>query len=401
VLAAGAGCAPGPEPGGVAAEAAAPTVRVAVATGRASLAVGGGAPLLLADRDGAPLAVLPAGRTASLVPAAGQVEVRLEGGRVAVAPAVRVASRDDASPVRLAGTDYRGELSIRSGPDGLLAINRVDLEDYLAGVVNTEMGRRAAGERAALEAQAVVSRTYALRAQARWRAREYDLLATVADQAYGGVGSETPLGREAVEATRGTILVWLGQPIEAFFPSTCGGRTAAGPEVFSGGDLPYLRSVSDAAPDGTDWCAISPRYRWTERWSAEALHATLRATLPAATAAPLPAGEFRDIAVTGRTGSGRVQSLLLGFGGATVPVTGPVIRQVLQPGPGQLLRSAAFELQLSREGTRLVRVEADGQGAGHGVGMCQWGAVGRARAGATAPAILTAYFPGAGLERRW
>lgn len=105
--------------------------------------------------------------------------------------------------------------------------------------------------------------------------------------------------------------------------------------------------------------------------------------------------------VTARTPSGRVQALGIETDQGTVSVTGPAIRRTLQPASGQLLRSAAFELQVTRQGGRLVRLTAEGQGAGHGVGLCQWGAVGRARAGATAATILSAYFAGARIERRW
>ena len=95
-----------------------------------------------------------------------------------------------------------------------------------------EMGRRSPTEQEALRAQAIVSRTFALRNLGRWRAQGFDLYATVADQVYGGAATETPEGRAAVEATRGRILTYGGAPIDAFFYSTCGGRTADGTEVF-------------------------------------------------------------------------------------------------------------------------------------------------------------------------
>ena len=79
----------------------------------------------------------------------------------------------------------------------------------------------------------------------RWRAQGFDLYGTVADQAYGGVAAETAEGRAAVSETRGRVLTYDGAPIEAFYYSTCGGRTAEGYEVFRGAVRPYLRSVSD------------------------------------------------------------------------------------------------------------------------------------------------------------
>jgi stage II sporulation protein D len=200
------------------------------------------------------------------------------------------------------------------------------------------------------------------------------------------------------------ILTYGGAPIDAFFFSTCGGRTAEGTEVFRAATRPYLRSVSDVAEDGVPYCSLSPRFRWHEEWTGEALRATLQRTLPA-----LPAGtlavtagdvsEVRDVRVISRTPSGRVGRLTVTLPRGEVAVDGPAVRQVLRPAGGGLLRSSLFELTVSREGGRVSRLSVDGSGAGHGVGFCQWGAVGRARRGQDHQQILAAYFPGAVLER--
>lgn len=389
------GCAPAAEVPDVEPAGVVPAIRVALAAGARAVTLGGGDALRVEDPAGVPLAEVGAGATAEVRPRGEGMQ--LQWGGAVPAAGLRVVPAAPGGIVRVNGTDVRGTVTIQAGREGLLAVNQLPVEAYLAGVVTAEMGRRAPGEAAALEAQAIVSRTFALRSIGRWRAREYDVLATVADQAYGGVRAETAQGLEAVRRTSGLILTFEGQPIEAFFHSTCGGRTAAGEEVFAAGGRAYLRSVSDVAPDGTSWCAISPRYRWSESWTGAALGAAVRAALPEAATG----GELRDLVVMSRTPSGRVQTLGVVLASATVPVTGAAVRRVLQPGPGQLLRSAAFELQITREGSRLVRVAAAGQGAGHGVGLCQWGAVGRARAGFSAAQILAAYYAGARLERRW
>jgi stage II sporulation protein D len=182
--------------------------------------------------------------------------------------------------------------------------------------------------------------------------------------------------------------------IDAFFHSTCGGRTADGTEVYAGADRPYLRSIRDQDAAGRAWCAISPRFRWQERWTGEALARTLRETLPAAGASAELAGSVRDIQVVDRTPTGRVAHLEVVAEGGSYTVSGPVARLVLRTGDGSMLRSATFMLQVSREGGRIVQLVAEGSGAGHGVGMCQWGALGRSRAGFTSDDILSAYFPG-------
>ena len=283
---------------------------------------------------------------------------------------------------------------------GMTVVNRLPLETYLQGVVSAEMGRRNLAEQEALRAQAVVSRTYALRNMRRWDADGFDAYSSVADQVYGGLVSETPEGLEAVAATRGQILAWGGGPIDAFFYSTCGGRTAEGTEVFRAANRPYLRSVADVAPDGTAYCSVSPRFRWREEWSGDALRATLRRTLPAALGTPADAiGEIRDVRVTATTPSGRVAELTVTLDRSSVAVRGPLVRQVLRPVSGDLLRSSAFTLVATGAGRQITRLVAEGAGAGHGVGFCQWGAVGRSRAGQDYRRIVAAYFPGAVLER--
>jgi stage II sporulation protein D len=395
-------CAVGPEPGAPAdAVPLEPEVRVGLLVAAATAELGGGDPLIVINGTGMALVELPAGASTRLTPAPDGVALRLGATTVRATGAVVVRAATAAGTVRVNGRDYRGTVTVHAAPDGLAVVNRLGLEDYLAGVVNAEMGRRGAGEDAALQAQAIVSRTYALRILGRTRGSAFDVTATVAHQAYGGLASETAAGRAAVASTRGTVLTWQGQPIEAFFHSTCAGRTAAGAEVFVNGALPYLTSVSDQAPDGEAWCATSPRYRWREEWTGDRLLATLRATLPPLGVPATRIDEVRDVVITARTGSSRVAEVRFQFRTGPVPVVGQPIRQVLSPAPDQTLRSTVFDVHVTRAGNRIERLVVTGGGAGHGVGMCQWGAVGRARAGQSAAQILAAYFPGTVLEPRW
>ncbi len=191
-----------------------------------------------------------------------------------------------------------------------------------------------------------------------------------------------------------------GAPIDAFFYSTCGGRTANGTEIFRAADRPYLRSIPDAGDDGVAYCSISPRFRWHEEWSGEVLRATLRRTLPAAAGTPPESiREIRDVRVTAITASGRVGTLTVTLDRSSVNVDEPMVRQVLRTPAGDLLRSNTFTLVATGAGRRITRLVADGAGAGHGVGFCQWGAVGRSRAGQDYQRIVAAYYPGAALER--
>jgi stage II sporulation protein D len=383
------------------AASAEPQLRIGLAVGVPSATVGGGDELLVADPSGARLAVVPGGEQWRVVPTRGGIELQPPGRLGAVGSEIVVLlATDPRHLVRVNGRAYRGAVEIVRDTAGLTVVNRLLLESYLLGVVSAEMGRRSRTEFEALKAQAIVSRTYALRNLRRRAALGFDLHAGVSDQVYAGSGAETPEGREAVGATRGLVLTHGGAPVDAFYYSTCGGRTADGTEAFRAASRPYLRSFADVDEHGAAYCRISPRYRWREEWSGDALRATLRRTLPlAAGVAAHRAEEVRDVWVAQRTASGRVGRLGLTLRADHVMVDGPAVRQVLRPASGDLLRSAAFTLTATRAGPAISRLVADGSGAGHGVGMCQWGAVGRSRAGQDYQRILTAYFPGATLQR--
>jgi stage II sporulation protein D len=354
------------------------------------------------EPDGSRITTIPPQRVWQVSKSGWQMAITGEGGPTGLHDAIVLTATDPAVPLHINGKAYRGVAELLVDSSGITVVNRLGIEAYLQGVISAEMGRRSAAERAALEAQAVVSRTYAIRNLGRRRARGFDLSATVNDQVYLGVSGETAEARQAVRDTRGQVLMYEGAPIEAFFYSTCGGRTADGFEVFRGAARPYLRSVADRAEDGSSYCRISPRYRWREEWTDASLRMTLQRNLPSVAKVRSDAvREVRDIRVARRTASGRVDQLAIALSGPEIQVHGLAIRQVLRPLSGELLRSNAFTLTATNGGGRVTHLAADGMGAGHGVGFCQWGAVGRARAGQGYEQILAAYFPGTRVMRRY
>jgi stage II sporulation protein D len=378
-----------------------PLVRVGISAPPGQLTIGGGSSLLLTGPDGGGLTLIQEGTTGTVLGNGTEVTARVAGVSAGWTRTLTAKPVDSAGFVRLNGLDYRGELLLTSTPTGLRAVNLVGLEAYVAGVVNAEMGRRPPTDSAALLAQAVVSRTVAVRALGRYRLRGYDLSSTVADQAYGGVGSETALGWGAVRTTRAEVLTYAGAVIETFYHSTCGGRTEAVEAAFAGPSQPYLRSLSDRDPMGQAYCSISPRFRWREEWTGEAITRSIRENAVAARLAA-ELGAASDVQIGGRSPAGRVAELVVVSAGRAVPITGQQrIRQMLRLSDGGWLRSTQFSLQTTRSGGRIVRVVAEGGGNGHGVGMCQWGAVGRARAGASYGDILSAYFPGTEIRRAY
>jgi len=371
-----------------------PEIRVGLVSSGDTASVGGGEALLFGGPDGAGLSELPSGTAATLVGGADGVRLRLGAIETTPARTLNIRARDDGGTVRVSGRDYRGEVLVAQGEAGLLVVNAVSLEEYLAGVVSAEMGRRPDADREAMYAQAVVSRTVAVRSLGRYRVRGYDLMGSIADQAYAGVATESDLAWEAVRATRGQVLTYGGAVIEAFFHSTCGGRTEAVEDAFSGGPQRYLSSISDRDPSGQAYCRLSPRFQWEERWSGAELARGLRESGIRAEGPP------SDLAVEGLTGSGRVGAIRAVVSGRGVVVRGQnEIRRVLRRDGGGILWSTRFQLRVSRSGGRIVEARAIGGGNGHGVGMCQWGAIGRAREGADYQAILRAYFPGTEIRR--
>jgi stage II sporulation protein D len=300
--------------------------------------------------------------------------------------------------VTVNGKPYRGEVSVIPTAEGLVVVNRLYLEDYLRGVVPLEIGRRASSERAAVAAQAVAARSYAYTHVSDDRSRPYDMVATVMDQVYGGVNAETPLSDSAVEATSGLVLTYHGRVVNAPYHSTCGGSTAASSEVWQrSADEPYLVPVSDRIP-GTDrfYCDPSPKFRWVRTFDRASLAAVLDKYLrDYAAVSHGRVGTPRSLEVSGSTPSGRVRGLVITTDRGSYTLHGNDIRFVLRSPGGDILHSTYFSLENERgPDGELSRVIVRGAGNGHGIGMCQWGAIGRARAGQDFRTILQTYYPG-------
>lgn len=306
--------------------------------------------------------------------------------------------------VSVNGQRYRGELALASVDSAVRVINHVGIEAYLRGVVPRELGVRSPAERAALEAQAVAARSYAV-VRLGNASRAFDLVATTGDQVYGGVAAENPTADAAIAATAGLVLYYGDRVVSAPYFSTCGGSTAQPDEVWRQRGEPFLQRVSDRIP-GTDryYCDIAPRFRWERSWRGDTLTAVIERYLRAYTrGAPAAAfGAVRGISVEGRTPSGRVTAIRIDTERGSYRVEGNDTRYVLRSPGGELLNSTYFSPDVV-EGPdgRLARLTLRGLGYGHGVGMCQWGAIGRARAGQDFRTILRTYFPGTTVARAY
>ncbi len=298
------------------------------------------------------------------------------------------------------GKRYRGELVITPSDSGLLVVNRLSMDDYLRGVVPLEIGNRTSAEMAAVQAQAVAARTYAYKHLTSSRA--FDMYATVQDQVYGGVDAEKPLSDTAITSTADVVVLYNGQPITTPYHSTCGGSTAGVSEVwYDQPDQPYLRPVSDRIP-GTNsyYCDPSPRFAWTQSYDAAGLRAVVEKYLAAYTNAPKSGlGKITDIREQGRTASGRVAALTVQTESGSYTLRGNDIRFVLRDPKGAILNSTFFTFTRETSGGEVSNLTVNGHGYGHGIGMCQWGAIGRARAGQDYRTILETYYPGTTIGR--
>ncbi len=144
------------------------------------------------------------------------------------------------NPVRLNGKAYRGKIEVFVNSRGsLTVVNVVPLEEYLLGVVPSELSLP---QLEAQKAQAVAARTYAIANINAYGKKGFDMLPTVWSQVYKGVSIETKMGTQAVQETRGIVATYNGKPINAYYTSTCGGRTENSENVFDVAE-PYLRGV--------------------------------------------------------------------------------------------------------------------------------------------------------------
>lgn len=211
--------------------------------------------------------------------------------RVGRAPgAVRIES--GAGLLRVAGASadgvqdgaYRGRIDVRPDGDGVLVVNDLPLDEYVQGVVTGESP--AHWPAAALQAQAIAARTYAITTAIQ--GRPFDQWPDVRSQVYRGVSGESEQGNAAVRATASRVVTLDRRPVTTYYFSTSGGRTEAVEHVFGGEPRPWLRSV----PDPTD--AASPLHRWTRTFSTERAGARLKV------------GELRRVDVLERGDSPRV-----------------------------------------------------------------------------------------------
>jgi stage II sporulation protein D len=263
------------------------------------------------------------------------------------------------------GRWYRGSVQVISTGKQLLAINHVDLEQYLYSVLGAEMSPTFPAE--ALKAQAVAARTYALYRSQSTRQKSFDVDSTQASQVYRGLSSEANTTQAAVKATLGQIVMYQGKPILAAFHSASGGHTENVEDIWSD-RVPYLRGVPD-------YDLGTPGYEWSKTFSNSELSQSLKVD------------NIKAIAPDRFTQFGSVVSLKV-LGDTENTFTGAQVRTMLK------LRSIRFTITPTPEGFIF-----NGRGYGHALGLSQWGAYNLAQKGMKYSRILAHYYQGVELGK--
>jgi stage II sporulation protein D len=372
------------------------TIRVLLSVRQTSLQIGAPGRIAFVDRVGNLLTGTPASDAWRIENDGRRIRaVRSNGAASPWTDGVITAQSGDAGLLSVGGKPYRGTISVYASDSGMSVVNIVRIDDYLRGVVPLEIGTRSLDDSAAVQAQAITARSYAFIHLTP--NRFYDVTGGTLDQVYGGVAAESAVGSEAVESTRTLVLKYAGRIVNAPYSSTCGGRTAAASEIWRSEDEPYLQSVSDEIPgSGRYYCDIAPRFRWSRTLEGAQLNAALARYLANYVSVPGGrAGVAQSVVVGSRTQSGRVGTLIVTTDRGRYTLRGNDIRYVMRPAGGEILNSTYFSVSATRGSDgAIAKLSLTGTGYGHGVGMCQWGAIGRARAGQDFRTILRTYYPG-------
>lgn len=268
---------------------------------------------------------------------------------------------------------FRGDIVIHRLKEGFTVVNKLHIEDYVRGVINSEI--LASWPFETKKAQAVLARTYAVYAKMfSSKYKLFTLAPSVLDQVYSGFKKEDMEANKAVDKTKGEVLTWKNRPARIYFHSTCGGSTASSEEVWKK-KIPYLKSVH------CDHCKKSSLYRWRRIISNKKLQADLRKR-------GFLNGKLSNLSV--KRGETRVSSV--------------VVNDLREVSVNRFRAAVGFSVIWSNDFSVKKRSnswEFRGKGAGHGVGACQWGMANLAEKGKKYAEIIEYYFPGTKLKKMY
>lgn len=301
--------------------------------------------------------------------------------------------------------EFQGELEIRNNADGTqTAINTIDLEDYLCSVISSEMNANSPME--LLKAHAVISRSWAMRAIEKPNHEGYHVCGDDHCQRYEGLRRMNERAVEAVNATRGQVLMYGEEICDCRYYKCCGGKTEIWRTCWEDIDVPYIQSVrcdycdpkrKSLVPYTSVLCTSLNDYDqetkdfhdWKVRYTADELGQIIREK------SGIDFGDIVDLIPLHRGASGRIDSLQI-VGTKHTEIIGKElkIRQWLSR---SCLYSSWFEVKKSHQPSAISFV-LSGHGWGHGAGLCQIGAAVMASEGQKYEEILSYYYPNTQLK---
>jgi stage II sporulation protein D len=261
----------------------------------------------------------------------------------------------------------------------LKILNHIPPEDYLKSVVGSEAGQWKEPEPEFLKAQAIIARTWAYHNPERHRNDNYDFCDLTHCQVYGGINSETPSGNHAVRATSDQVLTFNGKLLDAYYTSTCGGSTSSASEVWVDKCEEYPEPVR-CCGSNIFFCQKSPHFLWNTCLTGDQLGRAFFG----------PGAIVTALDIINRSSSGRVLRIRVCAGALKRDMSGEDFRIIAGRVLGwNKIKSASFSV--TEKGNLFY---FSGAGLGHGVGMCQYGAMELARCSRHAEQILSFYYPG-------
>lgn len=281
---------------------------------------------------------------------------------------------ENSNLITIDGKHLRGKITVLKDNDELLIINRLNIEEYLYGVLPQEVNPNWNIE--ALKAQTIASRTYALFRAKLSRDKPFDLDATKFSQVYGGFDKENKTSNSAVDLTKGKVITYKGKLILAYFHSNSGGFLEGSENVW-GIDLPYLDENKD------EFSINSPDYKWSYAVKLKELESILNNN-------EIKVKGIKEIVSIKNSKNGRIIKISINHSGGKLELNGNTFR--LKIGPYNM-KSTLCEIRKKGD-----VVEFSGRGFGHGVGMSQWGAYNMAKKGHSCREILAFYYKGTEIE---
>jgi stage II sporulation protein D len=305
--------------------------------------------------------------------------VRSQSGTVSANGELRIRPSSDSAFLATDGTRYRGDFLFRRTEEGSLAlINQLPVEKYLYGVVRKEIAPNWPTE--VVRAQAVAARSFVVaRMRGADNGEDYDVQSNHFSQVYGGYDAEDPQIRRAVDATAGQVLTYNNQVVPAYYHANSGGHIETAEAVWNSAKTPYITPKKDT------WSVSAQHATWESTLTQNELARSLRASDVPNPSTPLNLRREETLS------SGRTQTISYGSTGAgRAEVNANDFR--IAAGP-RTLKSTWFES--IDEGSS--RIEFEGRGWGHGIGLSQWGARAMAKAGQSHRQILNFYYENAHL----